>query len=244
MKREVIEMKGRLHSIETFGAVDGPGIRTVFFLQGCPARCAYCHNPDTWNECGGNEIDVKEIVHRAKRGVPYYGEDGGVTFSGGEPLLQGRFLLEAIEALNEEGIGSAIDTSGTYFDEYSEAAIAAAEMVLLDIKHTDPVKFYDLTGREQEPLFKVIEVINRLEKPIWIRQVIIPGFNDNEEYIRRLNEFLPQIRTIKKVELLGYHNMGESKYEKLGINYKLKGLKPMNREKLQHLSDMTITATV
>ncbi len=236
-------MKGRLHSIETFGAVDGPGIRTVFFLQGCPARCAYCHNPDTWNEYGGSEIDVDEVVYRAKRGIPYYGEDGGVTFSGGEPLLQGRFLLEAIEALNEEGIGSAIDTSGTYFDEYSEAAIAASNLVLLDIKHIDPSKFYELTGCEQGPLFKLIEVINRLEKPIWIRQVIVPGFNDDEDYIKALNEFLDQIKTIRKVELLGYHNMAEPKYEKLGINYKLKGLKPMNPEKLQRLSEMTINVT-
>ena len=121
-------MKGRLHSIESFGAVDGPGIRTVFFMQGCPARCAYCHNPDTWNECGGRDIAVDEIVHRAKRGLPYYGNDGGVTFSGGEPLLQGKFLLEAIEALKAEGIKSAIDTSGTYIDEDSEDVIRAAEI--------------------------------------------------------------------------------------------------------------------
>lgn len=235
-------MKGRLHSIETFGAVDGPGIRTVFFLQGCPARCAYCHNPDTWNPCGGREVELEEIVHRAKRGMPYYGSDGGVTFSGGEPLLQGKFLLEAIKALKAEGIGSAIDTSGTYFDEDSEAAIAAADMVLLDIKHIDPAKFHELTGRDQGPLFKLIEVINRLEKPIWVRQVIVPGFNDNEEYIEALNAFLSGIKTIRKVELLGYHNMAENKYEKLGIKYKLKGLAPMNREKLQHLSALTITA--
>lgn len=235
-------LKGRLHSIETFGAVDGPGIRTVFFMQGCPARCAYCHNPDTWNPCGGREIDVEEILFRAKRGIPYYGEDGGVTFSGGEPLVQGQFLLEAIEALKKEGIGSAIDTSGTYFDEYSEDVIAAADMVLLDIKHIDPAKFHDLTGRDQGPLFKLIEVINRLEKVIWVRQVIVPGFNDNEAYIAALNTFLSEIRTIKKVELLGYHNMAESKYEKLGIRYKLKGLKPMNSERLQQLSALTVTA--
>ncbi len=235
-------LKGRLHSIETFGAVDGPGIRTVFFMQGCPARCAYCHNPDTWNLCGGREIDIDEIVDRAKRGIPYYGEDGGVTFSGGEPLIQGKFLIEAIKALKAEGIGSAIDTSGTYFDEDSESAIDAADMVLLDIKHIDPAKFHELTGRDQGPLFKLIEVINRLEKPIWVRQVIVPGFNDSEEYIKALNEFLSGIKTIKKVELLGYHNMAESKYEKLGIKYKLKGLKPMNSEKLKQLSALTITA--
>lgn len=232
--------KGRLHSIETFGAVDGPGIRTVFFLQGCPARCAYCHNPDTWDPCGGREVDLDEIVSRAKRGKPYYGEDGGVTFSGGEPLLQGRFLFEAIKSLHAEGIGSAIDTSGTYFDEDSESAIAEADLVLLDIKHTDGTVFKELTGRGQESLFRLIEVVNRLEKPIWIRQVIVPGLNDTQEYIVALNDFLTDIETIRKVELLGYHNMAESKYEKLGIEYKLKGLAPMSSEKLQALSELII----
>ncbi len=235
-------MKGRLHSIESFGAVDGPGIRTVFFMQGCPARCAYCHNPDTWNECGGRDIAVDEIVHRAKRGLPYYGNDGGVTFSGGEPLLQGKFLLEAIEALKAEGIASAIDTSGTYIDEDSEDVIAAADMVLLDIKHIDPAKFEELTGREQGPLFRLIDIVNRLNKPIWIRQVIIPGFNDNADYIEALNEFISDIKTVKKVELLGYHNMAENKYERLGIKYRLKDIKPMNADKLRNLSRLTTIA--
>lgn len=235
-------IKGRLHSIESFGAVDGPGIRTVFFMQGCPARCSYCHNPDTWNPKQGKEITVEEVVRKAKRGIPYYGNDGGVTFSGGEPLLQGRFLIEAIEALKSENIGTAIDTSGTYFDDNSEAAINLADMVLLDIKHINPEKFKELTGCEQSPLYKLIEVINRLEKPIWVRQVIIPGFNDNEEYIEALNSFLSQIKTIRKVELLGYHNMAENKYEKLGIKYKLSGVKPMNPDKLKELSSMTKTA--
>jgi pyruvate formate lyase activating enzyme len=234
--------KGRLHSIETFGAVDGPGIRTVFFMQGCPARCAYCHNPDTWNPCGGREIDVEEIVKRAKRGVPYYGNDGGVTFSGGEPLLQGEFVLEAVKALKAEGIGSAIDTSGTYFDEMSEQVIEAADMVLLDIKHIDAAKFEELTGCEQSPLFRLIDTINRLEKPIWVRQVIVPGFNDNEKYVEALNEFISRIKTVRKVELLGYHNMAENKYEKLGIRYRLKGVKPMNPEKLEKLSNLTSIA--
>ena len=227
--------KGRLHSIETFGTVDGPGIRTVFFLQGCPARCSYCHNPDTWNTGGGREVDIDEIVSRAKRGKPYYGEDGGVTFSGGEPLLQGKFLREALIALKAEGIGSAIDTSGTYFDEDSEAAIAETDLLLLDIKHTDAAVFKELTGRGQEPLFKLIEVINRLEKPIWVRQVIVPGLNDTKAYIEDLNGFLSNMKTVKKVELLGYHNMAENKYEKLGLDYRLKGLEPMDQKRLQQL---------
>ena len=230
--------QGRLHSIETFGAVDGPGIRTVFFLQGCPARCAYCHNPDTWNPCGGTAVGIDEIVSRAKRGMPYYGEDGGVTFSGGEPLLQGKFLYEAIKGLKAEGIGCAIDTSGTYYDQASEAAIAEADLLLLDIKHTEPALFKELTGCGQESLFKVIETINRLEKPIWVRQVIVPGFNDTQTYIKALNSFLSRIKTVRKVELLGYHNMAESKYQRLGLEYKLKGLEAMDQEKLRKLNAM------
>lgn len=230
---------GKLHSIETFGALDGPGIRTVFFLQGCPARCMYCHNPDTWNEDEGEQITVGEVVSRARRGRPYYGENGGVTFSGGEPLLQADFLIESMDALRRDGITSAIDTSGTYFDDKSETVIAHCDMVLLDIKHIDPAKFEELTGREQGTLRLLIDAINRKEKPVWIRQVIVPGFNDDEEYIHRLNEFLLRIKHIKKIELLGYHNMAEPKYDKLGIKYRLKGVKPMDSKSLEKLSKLT-----
>lgn len=230
---------GKLHSIETFGALDGPGIRTVFFLQGCPARCMYCHNPDTWNEDEGEQITVGEVVSRARRGRPYYGENGGVTFSGGEPLLQADFLIEAMDALRRDGITSAIDTSGTYFDDKSETVIAHCDMVLLDIKHIDPAKFEELTGREQGTLRLLIDAINSQEKPVWIRQVIVPGFNDDEEYIHRLNEFLLRIKHIKKIELLGYHNMAEPKYDKLGIKYRLKGVKPMDSKSLEKLSKLT-----
>ncbi len=229
---------GLLHSIETFGAVDGPGIRTVFFLQGCPARCAYCHNPDTWRTDGGHRTTIGEIVTRAKRGIPYYGDNGGVTFSGGEPLMQGKFLTEAIKELHEEEIGSAIDTSGTYFDKDSEGAIAVADLILLDIKHVDPDEFHKLTGRYQDTLFKAIDAINRFGKHVWIRQVIMPGYNDTEEYIEQLNSFLRRIRHIDRVELLGYHNMAVRKYEKLGIPYKLADMKPMNKKRLEELQGL------
>lgn len=228
-------MKGRLHSIESFGAVDGPGIRTVFFMQGCPARCWYCHNPDTWKETEGRNVELDEILFRAKRGVPYYGNDGGVTFSGGEPLLQGEFLLEAINALKEIGIESAIDTSGTYIDEHTEKVIDAAALVLLDIKYVEPKRFKTITGCDQDTLFKIIDIINRLDKHVWIRQVIMPGVNDTPEYIDQLNDFIKQINNVDKVELLGYHNMAKNKYEKLGMNYRLKNMKPMNKDALAEL---------
>lgn len=232
----------RLHSIESFGAVDGPGIRTVFFLQGCPARCAYCHNPDTWNPNGGREIQVDEIVHKAKRGIPYYGDDGGVTFSGGEPLLHGEFLLEAIDALHSEDITVAVDTSGTYFDAYSDRVIEEADILLLDVKHINEQMFRELTGRGQGPLFDVIESINRHGTPIWIRQVIVPGLNDTEEYVKSLNQFIQRIKSVKKVELLPYHTMATDKYEKLGMTYRFADVKPMDRDRCEALSELTVTA--
>lgn len=231
-------MKGRLHSIETFGAVDGPGIRTVFFMQGCPARCLYCHNPDSWDEKGGRDIEIEEIVHWAERGRPYYGDKGGVTFSGGEPLLQGEFLIQAINALKETGIDSAIDASGTYVDEFTEDAVRASELVLLDIKHPIAERFEIITGRKQESLFKLIDIINRNGKHVWVRNVVVPDINDTEEDIEALNDFMKNIRYIDKVELLGYHTMAVNKYGKLGIAYRLKGVPPMDGQRLNQLKKL------
>jgi len=231
-------MKGRLHSIETFGAVDGPGIRTVFFMQGCPARCLYCHNPDSWPLDGGRDIEIDEIVHWAERGRPYYGNKGGVTFSGGEPLLQGQFLTEAINALKEVGIGSAIDTSGTYIDQFTEEAICASELILLDIKHPVAERFEIIAGRPQDTLFELIDIINRNGKHVWIRNVVVPDINDTKEDIELLNRFIRKIRYVDKVELLGYHTMAVNKYGKLGITYRLKGVPPMDGEKLNQLKKL------
>lgn len=238
IKERSLEMKGRIHSIETFGAVDGPGIRTVFFMQGCPARCLYCHNPDSWKTDGGKDIEIEEIVHWAVRGIPYYGNKGGVTFSGGEPLMQGEFLIQAMEALKKEGIGSALDISGTYIDEFTHDALAACDLVLLDIKHPDPERFEIITGRKQDTLFEVIDMMNELEKPCWIRHVVVPDINDTDEDIEALNQFIERIHNIQKVELLGYHTMAVNKYGKLGITYRLKGVPPMDGAKLQHLRSL------
>lgn len=236
-------MKGRIHSIETFGAVDGPGIRTVFFMQGCPARCLYCHNPDSWEINRGEDIEIDKIVHWAVRGMPYYGSKGGVTFSGGEPLMQGEFLVEAIKALHEKDINCAIDTSGTYIDCYSEQAISNCDLVLLDIKHPDPEKFKIITGREQSTLFEIIDLINGYDKHVWIRNVVVPDINDTEEDIEALNAFISRIKHVEKVELLGYHTMAVDKYGKLGITYRLKGVPPMDGEKLNHLREFVCLPT-
>ncbi|NLY82549.1 MAG: pyruvate formate lyase-activating protein [Clostridiales bacterium] len=228
-------VKGKLHSIETFGSVDGPGIRTVFFMQGCPARCLYCHNPDSWKMSDGRETDIDELLHRAKRGMPYYGNNGGVTFSGGEPMLQGEFLIEAMKRFKEVGINTAIDTSGTYYDKNTRGVIEQADLLLLDIKHTDSEKFTELTACKQDPLFKVIEDIKEFNKPIWIRQVIVPGINDSKEYIESLNEFIKDFKTVENIELLGYHKMAIDKYKKLGMEYKLDGVPEMGKEVMEEL---------
>ncbi len=229
---------GYIHSIETMGAVDGPGIRTVLFLQGCPARCMYCHNPDTWKTGTGKAYEAEQLIQCSKRFVPYYGEEGGVTFSGGEPLLQGKFLVESIKALKSAGVNSAIDTSGTYLDEYTEEAIENAQVILLDVKHTDPKMFKEITGRDQSTLLELIDIINAKNKPVWVRQVIVPGINDTEENVKNLNKFIQKINHVDKVELLGYHNMGESKWCSLGMDYKLEGTPNMEKDKLKQLSKL------
>ncbi|MEG2323038.1 MAG: pyruvate formate-lyase-activating protein [Anaerovoracaceae bacterium] len=230
---------GKLHSIETFGAVDGPGIRTVFFLQGCPARCIYCHNPDTWNTTGGRDITVEEIVKTAKRSLPYYGLEGGVTFSGGEPLMQGQFLIEAMEQLSSKGINSILDTSGTYVDQYTQEAIAKSQMLLLDIKHQEPETFMGLCNLNQSSLLQVIRMANEEKKPVLVRQVVIPGINDTEANVISLKSFVNEkIDNIYKIELLGYHNMAIEKWADLKIPYKLERVPNMDKRILAKLASL------
>lgn len=229
---------GKIHSVETFGAVDGPGIRTVFFMQGCPARCLYCHNPDSWKTNDAKkEMTVGEIVRIAKRGKPYYGKEGGVTFSGGEPLMQGRFICEAMDALAAEGIKSIIDTSGTYIDEFSKKAISKCQLLLLDVKHSDPACFKKITGLKQGNLMEVIEAANEADIPVWVRQVTVPGITDSEENVLDLKAFIEKhIKNLYNAELLGYHNMAIKKWDKLGLEYKLRTVPPMNKKKLADLN--------
>ena len=228
---------GRLHSIETFGAVDGPGIRTIFFLQGCPARCLYCHNPDTWKPMGGRVVTLEEILHKAKRSMPYYGKQGGVTFSGGEPLLQGKFVLEAIRLLRKNGIGTVVDTSATHIDAYTEDVVDECDMLLLDIKHSDPEQFAKMCGCKQDKLMKIIGMANEFGTPAWVRQVIVPGINDTEENMKALAKFIKEnIENVYKVELLGYHTMALNKYEKLDMKYPLEGVKAMDKKVLAKLN--------
>lgn len=223
---------GRLHSLDTMGLVDGPGIRIVFFLQGCPLSCLYCHNPDTQCMNAGRDIDLEEIVHRTKRMMPYFKKDsGGVTFSGGEPLAQGKFLLEAIKAVKSLGVHVAVDTSGVGQEKYFNEILDYADLILLDIKHYDPQMFYKICGQKIERLEKFMDYIERHDTKVWIRHVMVPGFTDRKEDMEKLYSFVKRIdKNIEKIEILPYHKMGLPKYEALGLDYKLKGVPEMNKK--------------
>lgn len=222
----------KLHSIETMGLVDGPGIRTVFFLSGCPLRCVFCHNPDTQSMAYGREITVDEIVKRAKRMKPYYKNGGGVTISGGEPLASGAFVLDAIKALHEEDIHVAVDTSGVGDIKYYDQIAKEADLILLDIKHYDPYFFNEITKNNQDKLIKFMETIKKTDTRIWIRHVMMPFVTDTLEDMEKLVDFVkPLKKNIDKIEILPYHKMGINKYKELDKEYRIKNMEAMNKEK-------------
>lgn len=227
----------RLHSVETMGLFDGPGIRTIFFLQGCPLRCAFCHNVDTQDPKIGKEITVEQIVSRSVRMKPYFEKSGGgVTFSGGEPLLQGKFLVEAIKALRKENIHVAVDTSGFGDVRYYDSIIGNANLILLDVKHYEKKSFRDITEVSNQPLLYFMESLKKHNTPIWIRHVMMPGVTDSKYHMEKLCEFiLPLKNIIEKIEILPYHTMGIEKYKTLGIDYKLKDMPPMDKEVAKEL---------
>lgn len=230
---------GRLHSYDTMGLVDGPGIRIVFFLQGCPLSCLYCHNPDTQCMTGGRDIEIEEIVHRTKRMLPYFKKDkGGVTFSGGEPLAQGKFLLEAIDAVKDLGVHVAVDTSGIGQEKYFDQILKKADLIILDIKHYEKEMFKKICGQDIERLQRFIDYVENEDIKLWIRHVMVPGFTDNKESMEKLYDFVKRIdEKIEKIEILPYHTMGLSKYEALGMDYKLKGVPEMDKEKAKDLEN-------
>lgn len=226
-------MIGKINAIETMGLVDGPGIRTIVFLQGCPLRCSFCHNPEMWENDGGAECTVDELVKTIRRYKNYYGETGGVTFSGGEPLNQVDFLLETCKLLKKWGIDICLDTSGVGND-YSEL-LDYVDLIILDIKHINNEGYRELTGHPIKKSLEFIDACNKKNKRIWLRQVIVPGINDNVEYILQLKEFIKKINNVEKIELLPYHTMAISKYDKLNITYPLKGVEAMDKTKCEEL---------
>jgi len=220
-------MVGRIHSVETAGAVDGPGIRYVIFFQGCPLRCLYCHNPDTRDPLQGNEMTVEELVSDAIKYRSYMNfSGGGVTISGGEPLLQPEFLIEILKGLKKEGIHTAVDTSGFADLQKVKEVFEYTDLVLLDIKSINPETYKKVTSVDLKPTLKLVEYLNEKSIKTWIRYVVVPDLTDDIEDIEKLADYLAPFKNIEKVEILPFHKMGEYKWETLGYEYKLKDTLP------------------
>ena len=250
-------MKGWVHSVESFGTVDGPGLRMVVFMQGCPMRCAYCHNPDTWAENRGTQMDSEELMERFLRNRSYY-RNGGITVSGGEPLCQTEFVTELFRKAKEKGISTCLDTSGVMFPyrktengwktaqtgihetirnygagvtlEEFEELLSVTDLVLLDIKHTEETAHRELTGHSNEATFAFLAFLEEKKVSVWIRRVAVPGLTDDKEELLKLGEFIGGFSNVKAVEVLPYHTMGTAKYKELGMTYRLEGVPQMDIE--------------
>ncbi len=230
-------MKGYIHSQESFGTVDGPGIRYVVFFQGCPMRCQYCHNPDTWEVKKGTEVTAEEIIKNYNKNRSFY-QKGGLTVTGGEPLLQIDFLLELFKAAKEEKIHTCIDTSGiTYRPENSnylkklEELMKYTDLVMLDIKQIDPEKHKKLTGQENQGILAFAKYLEEKKIPLWIRHVVVPGISDDREDLKNLGRFIGSLKNLKALDVLPYHTMGVNKYKELGLAYPLEGVEALPKEK-------------
>lgn len=230
-------MTGKITEIETMGSADGPGVRLVVFMSGCKLRCLYCHNPETWlMQNFKREITSKEVLDLYNKYKVYYGDRGGVTFSGGEPLLQSEFLLETIKLLKENGVHVTLDTSGVG-ENYLEV-LKLVDLVILDVKAVDNKEYKNITGRDIADFNNFLMQCQNLNKKLWLRQVIVPGINDNEEHVLKLKEFATQLKGVERVELLPYHSMAKNKYEKFGIEYRLKNTPDMDKEKCKLLQSL------
>ena len=222
-------MKGRIHSIESFGTVDGPGIRLVVFVQGCPLRCLYCHNPDSWQIGVGREMTPEEIISEYERNRTFY-SNGGITVSGGEPLLQLEFLTELFSLAKKKGIHTCIDTSGiTYRDDEKylsklRTLLTLTDLVMLDVKHTEPDAHKRLTRANVDPVLGFLGFADRLGVDVWIRRVLVSGYTDDPDELYRLGKIIGAYKCVKGLDVLPYHTMGEAKYTSLGIDYPLAGM--------------------
>jgi len=231
--------QGYVHSIETFGSVDGPGVRFVVFLSGCRMRCAYCHNPDTWQERTGDVTSVDDLLAQAERYRPYWSGGGGITVSGGEPLLQADFVLELFRACHERGINTCLDTAGQpftreepFFSTFNKL-MKVTDLVMLDLKHIDDEAHRELTGHSNASILDAARHMSELGVPMWIRHVLVPGINDDEDQLGRLRAFIDTLGTVRRVEVLPYHTLGVHKWQTLGIPYRLEGVEPPSDESVQ-----------
>ena len=231
-------MIGRVHSIQSLGTVDGPGIRFVVFMQGCNLRCKCCHNPDTWSGVGGTEYSPEEIVEKAMRYKSYFGKNGGVTVSGGEPLLQADFVREVFELCHKNGINTCLDTSGSIINDSALSLLEVTDRVLLDIKYTTEEDYRENVGCGIDPVLEFLSILDKKGIPVWIRQVIIPTVNDAEENISALKKIVSAHKCIEKVELLPFRKICQTKYELLGIEFPFGKMDEPSFEKMQQLNDL------
>ena len=225
-------MIGKIHSVESFGTVDGPGIRFVVFMQGCTLKCKYCHNRDTWDTHSGTEISVQELVKQILNYKTYIDNSGGgVTVSGGEPLLQAEFVTELFKKLKSIGIHTALDTAGSIpISNQIKDLLKYTDLVLLDIKHIDNEKCINLTGFSNKNNLEFAKDLSNLKIPVWIRQVLVPGYTDDKFDLQKLKKFLDTLENVEKIELLPYHDLGKFKWKEIGETYELENVLPPNKE--------------
>lgn len=231
---------GYVHSLESFGSVDGPGVRYIIFFSGCAMRCQFCHNPDTWKMQTGTVYTADELLKKAVRYQTYWGEDGGITVSGGEPLLQIDFLTELFQKAKELGIHTTLDTSGNpftreapFFEKFQEL-MKYTDLIMLDIKHIDDEQHKILTGHTNQNILNLARYLSDIKKPVWIRHVLVPERSDYDEYLMKLDAFIQTLDNVEKVEILPYHTLGEFKWKELGYEYPLAGIDPPSKERVEN----------
>ena len=239
---------GRIHSIESFGSVDGPGIRFVVFLKGCHMRCQFCHNPDTWEMKGGEVKTADELLAQALKYKTYWKKEGGITVSGGEPLLQIDFLSEFFKKAKAKGVNTTLDTSGNpftreepFFSKFNEL-MKVTDLVMLDIKQIDDEAHKILTGWSNSNILDMARYLSEISKPMWIRHVLVPGGSDNDEQLVRLDEFIRTLKNVERVEVLPYHTLGAFKWEQLGKDYPLKDVNPPSKDRIENANKLLHTS--
>lgn len=243
-----MEIKGYVHSTESFGSVDGPGIRFIIFLQGCAMRCRYCHNADTWDMRKGIEMYPQEVLDKAIRYRSYWKKDGGITVSGGEPLLQLDFLLALFTLAKKEGIHTVIDTSANpftreepFFSKFN-ALMEVTDLLLVDIKHISNEAHLELTKQPNTNILDMLQYLSDIQKPVWIRHVLVPGINDRDADLETLDQFVQKLSNVQRFEILPYHALGTYKWKELGYQYTLEGVNPPSEEQLQYANEKLHTA--
>lgn len=222
-----------VHSVESLGTFDGPGIRLVFFLQGCNFKCLYCANPDTIEFKSGRAFSVQDVLQMARNQRPYFGKKGGITVSGGEPLLQARELIPVFKALKEDGFNTCIDTNGGALSSSVKELMEYTDLVLLDIKQMDEVAHERITGVKNQLTLKFAKYLEEIDKPTWIRYVLVPGYTDDEEHLHRLGEFAGGMKNVHKIEIQPYHKLGKHKYDALRWKYELEEVEMNSAEQLE-----------